>query len=109
MDRRQEPFLDDLVVAAEHGLERRDHVADDVFRRIMQARGEAARITASTSSVCCATEKMWAPLVWPFQRATRASPWAMSAISMSSGEGSSKSSRRPDNIRCQARSMPVGS
>src|SRR5579863_5337277 len=46
---------------------------------------------------------MCAPLVCPFQRATRASPCAMSSISMSSGEGSSKSSRRPDSIRCQAR------
>ena len=43
------------------------------------------------------------PTVWPFQRATRARPWAMSSISMSSGEGSSRSSRRPDSIRCQAR------
>src|SRR5438094_9507946 len=46
---------------------------------------------------------MWAALVCPFQRATRARPWAMSAISISSGEGSSRSSRRPDSIRCQAR------
>jgi len=43
------------------------------------------------------------PLVCPFQRATRARPWAISAISISSGEGSSRSSRRPDNIRCQTR------
>src|SRR5436190_5914798 len=47
---------------------------------------------------------MWAPSVWPFQRATRASPWAMSSISISSGEGSSRSSLRPESIRCQARS-----
>ena len=59
--------------------------------------------TASTSSVCCATEKICAPRVWPFQRATRARPWAISAISMSSGEGSSRSSRRPDSMRCQTR------
>ena len=58
---------------------------------------------ASTSSECWATEKAWSPLVWPFQRATRARPWAMSEISMSSGEGSSRSSRRPDSMRCQAR------
>src|SRR5215472_10703301 len=50
---------------------------------------------------------MWAPIVWPFQRATRASPCAISSISMSSGEGSSRSSRRPDSMRCQAR--PAGS
>ena len=42
-------------------------------------------------------------MVCPFQRATRASPWAMSSISTSSGEGSSRSSRRPDSMRCQAR------
>src|SRR3984957_12276690 len=46
---------------------------------------------------------MCAPLVWPFQRATRASPCAMSSSSMSSGDGSSRSSRRPDSMRCQAR------
>src|ERR1700688_700980 len=46
---------------------------------------------------------MCAPLVWPFQRATRAKPCAMSSSSMSSGDGSSRSSRRPDNMRCQAR------
>ena len=56
-------------------------------------------ITVSTSSVCCATEKMCAPWVWPFQRATRASPWAMSSISTSSGEGSSRS----NNARVLAR------
>src|SRR5690606_20092228 len=42
-------------------------------------------------------------MVWPFQRATRARPWAMSSISMSKGDGSSRSRRRPDSIRCQAR------
>ena len=47
------------------------------------------RAIASTSKVCCATEKIWEPEVCPFQRATRARPCAMSAISTSSGEGSS--------------------
>src|SRR5580658_2972447 len=51
---------------------------------------------------------MCAPLVWPFQRATRANPWAMSSSSMSSGEGSSRSSRRPDSMRCQARGSDAG-
>src|ERR1700722_16793273 len=46
---------------------------------------------------------MCAPSVWPFQRATRARPWAMSSSSTSSGDGSSRSSRRPDSMRCQAR------
>jgi hypothetical protein len=32
----------------------------------------------------------------------------MSAISISSGEGSSRSSRRPDNIRCQTRMDVAG-
>ena len=72
-------------------------------RNLRSTRGICSRSTASTSSVCCATEKICAPLVWPFQRATRARPWAISAISISSGEGSSRSSRRPDSIRCQAR------
>src|SRR5580693_4105299 len=51
---------------------------------------------------------MCAPLVWPFQRATRASPCAMSSSSMSSGDGSSRSSRRPDSMRCQARGSDAG-
>jgi len=72
-------------------------------RTLASTRGACSRITASTSSVCCATEKMCVPLVWPFQRATRASPCAISTISISSGEGSSRSSRRPDSMRCQAR------
>src|ERR1700758_4812969 len=64
-----------------------------------------ARLCASVStrSECCATEKICAPLVCPFQRATRASPCAISSTSMSSAEGSSRSSRRPDSMRCQAR------
>src|SRR5215213_714920 len=36
--RRQQPLLHHLVVAAEHRLERRDHVADDIFRRVVQQR-----------------------------------------------------------------------
>src|SRR5438309_843761 len=50
---------------------------------------------------------MLAPTVWPFQRATRARPCAISSISMSSGEGSSRSSRRPDSMRCQARGARI--
>src|SRR5262249_46003517 len=46
---------------------------------------------------------MWAPRVCPFQRATLASPWAMSSISTSSGDGSSRSSLRPESMRCHAR------
>ena len=40
MDRRQQALLHHLVVAAEHRLERRDHVADDIFRRVVQQRRE---------------------------------------------------------------------
>src|SRR3569623_577013 len=76
-------------------------IAASRTRRSM--RGERVRSTSSTSSVCCATEKICAPWVCQFQRATRARPCAMSATSMSSGEGSSRSSRRPDSMRCQAR------
>src|ERR1700733_799148 len=75
-----------------------------VRRRLSSSRGTRARAKVSTRRQCCATEKICAPLVCPFQRATRARPWAMSSISMSSGEGSSRSSRRPDSMRCQARS-----
>src|SRR3984885_1704501 len=50
---------------------------------------------------------MYGPLVCPFQRATRASPWAISSTSMSSGDGSSRSSRRPDSMRCQARGSSI--
>src|SRR5580698_7765457 len=72
-------------------------------RRPASSRGTRARAKASTNRQCCATEKIWAPLVCPFQRATRASPCAISSLSTSSGEGSSRSSRRPDSMRCQAR------
>ena len=44
-----------------------------------------AMAISSTSSACWATEKACSPTVWPFQRATRASPCAMSSISMSRG------------------------
>jgi hypothetical protein len=57
----------------------------------------------STSSECSATEYGQSPRVCPFQRATNASPCAISTISISSGVGSSKSNRRPESIRCQAR------
>src|ERR1700722_19875819 len=33
--------LDRLVVAADQGLERRDHVADHIFRRVMEQGGKA--------------------------------------------------------------------
>src|SRR3954464_13321468 len=72
-------------------------------RKLTSTRGICSRRTVSTSSECCATEKICAPFVCPFQRATRASPWAMSATSMSSGEGLSRSSRRPESMRCHAR------
>src|ERR1700719_2211682 len=72
------------------------------------SRGARNRASASTNRQCCATEKMCAPLVWPFQRATRAKPCAMSSSSMSSGDGSSRSSRRPDSMRCQARGSDAG-
>lgn len=58
---------------------------------------------SSTTTECWATEKACSPTVCPFQRATRARPWAISSISMSIGDGSSRSSRRPDSMRCQAR------
>ena len=43
MARRQQPFFDRLVVAAEHRFERRDHVADDIFRRVVQQGREPHR------------------------------------------------------------------
>src|SRR6266481_5940746 len=67
-------------------------------RRLARSRRVRWRAMVSTRSECWATEKMCAPSVCPFQRATRASPWAMSAISTSSGEGSSRSSRRPESM-----------
>ena len=36
MDRREQALFHHLVVAAEHRLEWRDHVADDIFRRVVQ-------------------------------------------------------------------------
>src|SRR5580704_5307727 len=70
------------------------------------SRGARMRARASTSRQCWATEKIFGPLVWPFQRATLAKPWAISSTSMSRGEGSSRSSLRPDSMRCQARGAP---
>ena len=112
MDRGEQPRLDRLVGVADHRLERRDHVADHIFRRVVQqdrkprppveARRARARDGLDQQRVLRDREDMRAA-VWPFQRATRASPCAMSSISMSSGEGSSRSSRRPDSMRCQAR------
>ena len=40
MDRPEQPFFDGLVGISNHNLERRDHVADDVFRRVMQQERE---------------------------------------------------------------------
>ena len=39
----EQPLLHRLVVAADRRLERRDHVADHIFRRVVQQRGERAR------------------------------------------------------------------
>ena len=75
------------------------------WRALRSSRGAFARANCSTRSACWATEKICAPLVCPFQRATLARPWAMSSISTSSGEGSSRSRRRPDSMRCQARGL----
>ncbi len=66
VDGGEETTLHRLVAVADHGLERRNHVADDIFRRVMQQQREPAgdvetrdllsRASASTSSACCATE-----------------------------------------------------
>jgi hypothetical protein len=40
VDGGEQAVLDHLVGAADHGLERRDHVANDVFRRVVQQRRE---------------------------------------------------------------------
>ena len=117
MDCRQQAGLDLVVFVAKQDLERRDHVADDVFRRVVQhhrhmaigrevGRREAKDVVDEQGVL--GDRKALAPTVWPFQRATRARPWAMSEISMSRGEGSIRSSRRPDSIRCQARGGAFG-
>src|SRR3984885_1568600 len=67
------------------------------------SRGARSRASASTNRQCCATEKMCAPSVWPFQRATRARPCAMSSSAPWGGEGWSRPTRPPDSMRCQAR------
>ena len=56
-----------------------------------------------TSAQCWATENPYFPRVCPFHRVTLANPWAISSISISSGDGFKISRRRPLNIRCQAR------
>ena len=40
MDRGQQAVLDRLVAIADDGFEGRDHVADDVFRRVVQQQRE---------------------------------------------------------------------
>ena len=42
LDRREETRLDGAVVGAKEGLERRDHVADHIFRRVVKQHREAA-------------------------------------------------------------------
>ncbi len=42
MDGGEQPRLDRLVGVADHRLERRDHVADHVFRRVVQQNGKPA-------------------------------------------------------------------
>ncbi len=42
-DRGEQPALDLLVVAADRRLERRDHVADHIFRRVVQQRRQPRR------------------------------------------------------------------
>ncbi len=66
--------------------------------------GESAQRCPRPAGCAGRLRRRCGPWVWPFQRATRASPWAISSISTSSGDGSSRSSRLPDSIRCQARS-----
>ncbi len=72
-------------------------------RSASESEGSSRTAISTTSTECCATEKACGPRVWPFQRATRASPCAMSLISTSKGEGSARSSLRPDSMRCQTR------
>lgn len=38
MHGRFQPFLHGFITAADHGFERRDHVADDIFRGVVQKR-----------------------------------------------------------------------
>src|SRR6201747_1032814 len=79
------------------------------IRRASRVRpGRRSAVIRSTRTQCWATEKACSPLVWPFQRATRARPWAMSSISTSSGDGSSRSRRRALSMRCQARGGCLG-
>src|SRR5580692_6008013 len=42
MDRAEQPPLDRLVIVPDHRLERRDHVADDVFGGVVEQHGKAA-------------------------------------------------------------------
>ena len=65
--------------------------------------GAFSRTKRSTSTQCWATENPYLPRVCPFHRVTRANPWAISSISISSGEVQCHIERRPLNIRCQAR------
>ena len=114
MDRALQARLDQLVAAAHDRLEGRDHVADDIFRRHRgagPANRHSGRIDASRPAHDVVDQQRVAGR--PKRRGRHASGRSsvrrgrargpMSEISMSSGEGSSRSSRRPDSMRCHAR------
>ena len=86
-------------------------ISDHIFRSIVQerrTRRPAIRCPMSmedaifsTSSECCATEKMCGPVVWPFQRATRARPCRVRPRSDVERRGIEQEVEAPDSIRCQ--------
>ncbi len=101
-----------LVADAQRRLERADHVADHIFAGVVQQGGQPPfRLEVGPDvggdlldhhAVLGHREAVLAGgLAVPARH--RAKPWAMSSISMSIGEGSSRSSLRPDSMRCHAR------
>ncbi len=110
MHRRLQPRLDALVVAAEHALEGRDHVADDVFRGVVQERGQSpARVgfpgaddLLDDQRVLRHRERMVAGGLAVPAGDAREPVRDVLDLDIERG-GSRRSSRRPDSIRCQTR------
>ena len=87
MDRGEEPQLDRLVVAADHRLERRDHVADHVFGRVVQQHGEAAADGRAAARAAAPAPR---PAGNVARRKRCARPWS----------GRSSAPRAPARARC---------
>ena len=97
---------EELRIVATHGAERGSPTPG---RWGIERQADAGTLTAAVAAVAQVTlvDEVVRYIV-RLVRATRASPCATSSISTSSGEGSMRSSRRPESMRCQTRASPFG-